>query len=102
MAKTPGGTIEIELVYALSREQMVEKFQVQAGTDVKAAIEQSGILLRYPEIAAGALATGIYGRRVPATRILREFDRIEIYRPLIANPKQARRTRARKTAKPQR
>ncbi|MCE9640911.1 MAG: RnfH family protein [Betaproteobacteria bacterium] len=102
MAKTPGGTIEIELVYALPREQIVEKLRVQAGTVLKEAIEQSGMLLRHPEIATGALAFGIFGRRVASTRVLREFDRVEIYRTLIADPKQVRRTRARKTAKPQR
>lgn len=102
MANAPGGTIEIDLVYALPREQIVEKLRVRAGTAVDEAIGQSGILLRYPEITSGALAIGIFGRRVAATRILREFDRIEIYRPLIADPKQARRARARKTAKPKR
>lgn len=102
MAETPGGTIEIVLVYALPREQMVEILRVPSGTVVKEAIRQSGILLRHPEIATGALAFGIFGRRVAATRVLREFDRIEIYRPLSADPKQVRRTRARKTAKPQR
>ena len=107
MAETPGGTIEIVLVYALPREQMVEILRVPSGTVVKEAIRQSGILLRHPEmlrhpeIATGALAFGIFGRRVAATRVLREFDRIEIYRPLSADPKQVRRTRARKAAKPQ-
>ena len=102
MDETPGGTIEIVLVYALPREQMVEILRVPSGTVVKEAIRQSGILLRHPEVATGALAFGIFGRRVAATRVLREFDRIEIYRPLSADPKQVRRTRARKTAKPQR
>ena len=102
MDETPGGTIEIVLVYALPREQMVEILRVPSGTVVKEAIRQSGILLRHPEVTTGALAFGIFGRRVAATRVLREFDRIEIYRPLSADPKQVRRTRARKTAKPQR
>lgn len=101
MDETPGGTIEIVLVYALPREQMVEILRVPSGTVVKEAIRQSGILLRHPEIATSALAFGIFGRRVAATRVLREFDRIEIYRPLSADPKQVRRTRARKAAKPQ-
>ena len=101
MDETPGGTIEIVLVYALTREQMVEILRVPSGTVVKEAIRQSGILLRHPEVATGALAFGIFGRRVAATRVLREFDRIEIYRPLSADPKQVRRTRARKAAKPQ-
>ena len=102
MDETPRGTIEIVLVYALPREQMVEILRVPPGTVVKEAIRQSGILLRHPEIATGALAFGIFGRRVAATRVLREFDRIEIYRPLSADPKQVRRMRARKTDKPQR
>lgn len=96
MVKARDNTIEIELVYAFPHEQRVEALRIVAGTTVGQAIEQSGVLRRHPGLAAGPLVTGVFGRRVAATRVLREFDRIEIYRPLIADPKQARRVRARR------
>ena len=99
MADAPAGTIEVELVYALAREQTLQTLRVPAGTRVGEAIERSGVRARHPELATGALKVGIFGRRVALSAILREFDRIEIYRPLIADPKQARRARARRTDK---
>ena len=99
MVKARDNTIEIELVYALPHEQITENLRVPAGTVAGQAIERSLLLLRHPEIAGESPAIGIFGRRVAATQVLREFDRIEIYRPLIADPKQARRTRARRTVR---
>ena len=95
MADAPATTLEVELVYALAREQLTQTLRVPVGTRIGQAIEQSGVLERHPEIAAHGLQIGIFGRRVAPTAVLREHDRIEIYRPLIADPKQARRTRAR-------
>ena len=97
MADAPAGTIEVELVYALAREQVTQTLRVPAGTRTGEAIKRSGVLVRHPEIATHALKIGIFGRRVAPTALLREYDRIEIYRPLIADPKQARRMRARRT-----
>ena len=102
MADASAAIIEIELVYALAREQIVETLRVPAGTTVGQAIRLSGVLVRYPEIATGRVALGIFGRRAAQTAMLREFDRIEIYRPLIAEPKQARRARARLTGRAKR
>lgn len=99
MAKTPGIAIEVELIYALSHAQVAETLRVPVGTTVGEALRLSGILVRYPEIVTRSLAVGVWGKRAIATAILREFDRIEIYRPLIADPKQARRSRARRSAK---
>ena len=94
-------TIEVEIVYALAHEQIAEQLLVAHGTTVAQAVERSGLLARYPEIKARGLEVGIYGRRVDPSAVLREFDRIEIYRPLIADPKQARRARikSRKSAR---
>jgi putative ubiquitin-RnfH superfamily antitoxin RatB of RatAB toxin-antitoxin module len=97
MADAPAATIEVELVYALAREQWAQTLRVPPGTTVGEAIERSGILARHPEIATRALKIGIFGRRVAGAAVLSEFDRIEIYRPLMADPKQARRARARRT-----
>jgi uncharacterized protein len=102
MAKAPVHTIEVELIYALPQEQIAETLRVPVATTIGQAIAQSSVLQRYPEIAARPLAIGIFGQRAEASRVLQEFDRIEIYRPLIADPKQARRTRARRAAKSKR
>ena len=86
--------IAIEVVYALPDRQEVVPLCVPAGTTVKAAIGLSGLAERHPEIAGETLATGIYGRSVPGETVLSPGDRVEIYRPLCADPKQARRRRA--------
>jgi putative ubiquitin-RnfH superfamily antitoxin RatB of RatAB toxin-antitoxin module len=99
MAESREPVIEVELIYALPQAQIVQTLRVPAGATVAQAIEQSGILLRCPEITAQALPVGIFGKRVETKHVLREFDRIEIYRPLIADPKQARRARARRATK---
>jgi hypothetical protein len=96
MADAPAGTFEIELVYALAHEQITEILRVPAGTTIRQAIKQSRLLACQPDFAAAPLAVGIFGRRAAPATVLREFDRIEIYRPLIADPKQARRARARR------
>lgn len=93
MADAGGACIDIEVVYALPQEQIVVALTVEAGTTVAQALEQSGLLQRFPEISADKLDVGIYGKRADPSAILREYDRVEIYRPLIADPKQARRAR---------
>jgi hypothetical protein len=97
MADAPVRVLEIQLVYALPHEQIVEILRVPAGSTVRQAIKQSRLLARHPDIATGALAIGIFGRRAAPATVVREFDRIEIYRPLSADPKQARRARARRS-----
>jgi putative ubiquitin-RnfH superfamily antitoxin RatB of RatAB toxin-antitoxin module len=94
--------IEIEVIYPLPQEQVVEKLRVPIGTTVGQALERSCIPRRYPDISTDSPAIGIYGQRADLARVLREFDRIEIYRPLLADPKVARRRRARQVATPPR
>ena len=96
MADAPATMLEIELVYALPHEQLAETLRVAAGTTIEQAIMQSCVLVRYPEIANGSLEIGIFGRRAAPATVLREYDRIEIYRPLVTDPKQTRRARARR------
>lgn len=86
--------IEIELVYALPHEQILLRQQVSEGTTVGQAIESSGLLEKYPEIDLSTNKLGIFGKLAKADTVLREKDRIEIYRPLIADPKEVRRKRA--------
>jgi len=87
-------TINIELAYAKPEEQLILVFNVNAGTTVGEAIARSDILERFPEIEIENTKVGIFGKVVKATTVLNEGDRIEIYRPLIADPKEIRRQRA--------
>ena len=73
---------------------MIIKSEVTRGTTVHQAIEQSGILDRFPEIDTTRLKAGIFGKLKKLDQPLRDGDRVEIYRPLIADPKQVRKQRA--------
>jgi putative ubiquitin-RnfH superfamily antitoxin RatB of RatAB toxin-antitoxin module len=86
--------IDIEVVYALPAKQTLLKQQVAAGTTVLEAVRASGILEKHPEIDIATTKLGIFGKLVKPDTVLREKDRIEIYRPLIADPKEVRRKRA--------
>lgn len=92
-------TIEVEIVYALPHEQFAQTLRVPVGATIGQAIEQSDLVVRYPEISPASAVVGIFGWRAEASSVLHEFDRIEIYRPLIADPKQSRRARARRALK---
>jgi uncharacterized protein len=86
--------IDIEVVYALSDKQTLLTQQVATGTTVVDAIRASGILDKHPEIDLAANKLGIFGKLTKPDTVLRDKDRIEIYRPLIADPKEVRRKRA--------
>lgn len=86
--------IAVELVYALRDAQEVVALAVASGTSVREAIRLSGIRARHPEIDADDVTVGIHGRVVAPEVKLNDGDRVEIYRPLKADPKQARRRRA--------
>jgi len=87
-------SIEIEVVYALPDEQILLKRNVPAGTTVAEAIQASGLLDKYPDVDITKNKLGIFGKLAKAETVVREKDRIEIYRPLIADPKEVRRKRA--------
>jgi len=86
--------INIEVVYALPGEQLLIRQAVPAGTTVAGAIQASGMLDKHPEIDLAANKLGIFGKLTKADAVVRDKDRIEIYRPLIADPKEVRRKRA--------
>ncbi len=86
--------IEVEVAYALPHEQLILKTMVNKGDTVADAIKHSGILVHFPEIDMAVNKVGIFGKITRATTVLREGDRVEIYRPLIADPKEVRRQRA--------
>jgi uncharacterized protein len=89
-----GGLIEIEVAYAKPEEQVIVTINVPQGTTVGQAVILSGLLERFPEISQSELKTGIFGVSCKPEQIVREGDRVEIYRPLIHDPKEARRQRA--------
>ncbi|WP_428086416.1 RnfH family protein [Candidatus Thioglobus sp.] len=86
--------MHIEVAYALENKQTLLSLEVQVGTTLKQAIEVSGILDSYPQIDLLKDKTGIFGKIAKLDTILREKDRVEIYRPLIADPKEVRKQRA--------
>lgn len=88
--------IRIEVAFALPDRQTLLQLSVAKGINVKEAIIQSGIIQRYPEIDLDVNAVGIWNRTCKLTDIPRDGDRIEVYRPLIADPKDVRRRRAEK------
>ena len=87
----------IEVIYALPEEQQLFTLDVEQGTTVEQAIKLSGILEKYPELDLDINKVGIFGKVTKKDEVLRDKDRIEIYRPLIADPKESRRKRAEKT-----
>lgn len=87
--------INVEVTYALAHRQEVVKVQVPAGATVRDAVDASGLLGRHPEINLdGDNKVGIYAKLTRLDAALRDRDRVEIYRPLIADPKAVRKKRA--------
>ena len=86
--------ITVELVYALQDAQEVVTLSVAAGTTVREAIALSGLPAHYPQIGTEGHVVGIHGRIVAQDAKLQDGDRVEVYRALKADPKQARRRRA--------
>jgi len=86
--------IKVEVLYALPHEQTLLNVEVPQGTTLGDAIKLSGILEKYPEIDLATNKLGIFGKLNKADVVLRERDRVEIYRPLIADPKEVRKQRA--------
>ena len=86
--------IHVEVVYALPHEQRVLNLVVDKNSTVETIIQQSGVLELYPEIDLSKNKGGIFSRNVKLDSTVRDRDRIEIYRPLLADPKEIRRKRA--------
>ncbi len=87
-------TINVEVAYALPERQIILPVNVELGTTIGGAIVQSGIMIEFPELDVEHSEVGIYGKAAAMTTVLADGDRVEIYRPLIADPKEVRRKRA--------
>jgi len=87
-------TFWVEVAYATPDRQALLRVEVPEGCTAGQAITLSGIRDQFPELPPEPDAVGIFSRKVPLDQVLREGDRVEIYRPLIADPKETRRKRA--------
>lgn len=87
--------IAVEVICAMPDRQVLRRVSLLAGSSVIQAVEQSGILQELPDMTFDPSRLGIFSRRVAADELLRDGDRVEIYRPLTLDPKDARRRRAR-------
>ena len=91
--------ILVEVAYALPEEQVIISIEVPKKINIKQAIEKSGIQKKFPEIDLSKNKVGIFGKQTTLDHLLSDRDRIEIYRPLILDPKEMRRKRAAKKNK---
>ena len=87
-------TIRVEVIYALPQKQEILATNLPDGSTVRQAVEASGVLQKYPEIDLAKNKLGIFAKLAKPDAVLRDRDRVEIYRPLIADPKEVRKQRA--------
>ncbi|VVP71171.1 Protein RnfH [Pseudomonas fluorescens] len=92
--------MEVEVVYAAVDRQVLLSVTVAPGTSIRGALLKSGVGEAFPELDLAACPVGIFGKIItdPDVRLVQSGDRIEIYRPLLADPKEVRRLRAAKAA----
>jgi putative ubiquitin-RnfH superfamily antitoxin RatB of RatAB toxin-antitoxin module len=86
--------VKVEVAYAKPEVQVIVPLELPEGATAEAAIRASGILVRFPEIDLAINKIGIFSKPCGLEQVLRPGDRVEIYRPLSADPKEARRSRA--------
>jgi uncharacterized protein len=84
----------VEVAYALPHKQLIIPVQIAPGSNANAAIQASGILAKFPEIDLNSNQIGIFGKLIKLDTPLRHLDRVEVYRALIADPKEVRKQRA--------
>jgi putative ubiquitin-RnfH superfamily antitoxin RatB of RatAB toxin-antitoxin module len=88
--------VKISVIYALPDRQVIRELDLEAGATLTDALTRSGLTAEFPEIGVRAMPVGIFGQIRPPDTLLRSGDRVEIYRPLLVEPKEARRKRIRK------
>lgn len=84
-------TMDIEVAYALPERQCIVSLQVPPGSSVREVLELSGLQAEFPELDLRRCPVGVYGREIADDYVIRAGDRIEIYRPLKRDPREARR-----------
>lgn len=93
--------LTVEVVFAGAESQFVAEVRLARGATVREAITASGVATAFPEINVCDDNVGVWGRKAKLDGEVHEGDRVEIYRPLVADPKETRRRRARKKASKQ-
>jgi putative ubiquitin-RnfH superfamily antitoxin RatB of RatAB toxin-antitoxin module len=88
------GDLRVEVIYALPQQAWSAVLQLPYGTTASEAVMRSGFASKIPGFDTANLGYAIYGKSISAATVLRDGDRLELLRPLIADPKQARRQRA--------
>jgi putative ubiquitin-RnfH superfamily antitoxin RatB of RatAB toxin-antitoxin module len=91
---TESNKIPVEVAYALPEQQEIIMLEVEPGTTASQAAVSSGIVRHFPGLALEGASFGVFGKAIKTDYILHAGDRVEIYRPLIADPKDARKKRA--------
>ena len=91
---TEANKIPVEIAYALPDKQEIVMLEVEPGTTASQAVASSGINRHFPELVLAGAKLGVFGKAVKADYILHAGDRVEVYRPLIADPKDVRKKRA--------
>lgn len=87
-------SIQVEVIY-LSEQAMFQKnLELSEGATIEDAIQVSGLLESFTELVDRELVVGVYGKKLPMTQRVSNGDRVEVYRPLLIDPKEARRQRA--------
>ncbi|HET7731413.1 MAG TPA: RnfH family protein [Usitatibacter sp.] len=87
--------ISVTVALALPDRQEVVALRLAEGSTIADALERSGLARRFPEVDLAAAPVGVWSRRCERSALLRDGDRVEVYRPLQADPKEMRRRRAR-------
>jgi len=88
----------VEVVYAAPNQQLICRLAMEEGSSARQAALASGLAAKFPELDLSCCALGIFGKRLknPEAHVLQEGERVEIYRPLLLDPKEIRRRRAAK------
>jgi len=94
MAELMAEQIKVQVCYATPSHEFLRELTVAAGTTLEQAIRQSGLLREVPGMDLASSAVGIYSKKKTLDTVLREHDRVELYCPLLADPKETRRRRA--------
>jgi uncharacterized protein len=91
MASTPAATVCVEVAFATPEKQLLKKLHVPEGASVAQVLERSDLARQFPDLVLADTSTGIWGRLVDADHQVKEGDRVELYRPLVIDPREARR-----------
>jgi putative ubiquitin-RnfH superfamily antitoxin RatB of RatAB toxin-antitoxin module len=89
-----GQNIRVEVVYATPERQELVALEIPASSTLEDAVKQSGLAGMFDDFELDPSRVGIFGKKSTLDQVLRDGDRVEIYRPLIADPKEVRRQRA--------